>query len=78
VNGLMMDYQLTLPTILRRAEAYFPQQEIVSRLPDRSFHRYTFADFGRRARQLAIALQELGLERGDRVATLAWNHHAHH
>jgi fatty-acyl-CoA synthase len=78
VNGLMMDYQLTLPTILRRAEAYFPQQEVVSRLPDRSFHRYTYADFGRRSRQLAVALQELGLERGDRVATLAWNHHAHH
>src|SRR5262249_32704208 len=77
MNGLMMDYQLTLPTILRRAETYFPQQEIVSRLPDRSFHRYTFADFGRRSRQLAVALKELGLERGDRVATLAWNHHAH-
>jgi fatty-acyl-CoA synthase len=77
MNGLMMDYQLTLPTILRRAETYFPQQEIVSRLPDRSFHRYTYADFCRRSRQLAVALGELGLERGDRVATLAWNHHAH-
>jgi len=77
MNGLMMDFQLTLPTILRRAETYFPRQEIVSRLPDRSFHRYAYADFGRRARQLAVALQELGLGRGDRVATLAWNHHAH-
>jgi fatty-acyl-CoA synthase len=77
MNGLMMDYQLTLPTILRRAETYFPGQEIVSRLPDRSFHRYTYADFCRRSRQLAVALGELGLERGDRVATLAWNHHAH-
>ena len=74
----MMDFQLTLPAILRRAETYFPHQEIVSRLPDRSFHRYTYADFGRRSRQLAVALQELGLERGDRVATLAWNHSAHH
>lgn len=77
MDGLMMDYQLTLPAILRRAERYFPAQEIVSRLPDKSFHRYTFADFGRRARALAVALQELGLERGDRVATLAWNHYAH-
>jgi fatty-acyl-CoA synthase len=78
MNGLMMDFQLTLPAILRRAETYFPHQEIVARLPDRSFHRYTYADFGRRTRQLAVALQELGLERGDRVATLAWNHHVHH
>jgi fatty-acyl-CoA synthase len=77
MKGLMMDYQLTLPTILRRAETYFPQQEVVSRLPDKSFHRYSYGDFGRRARQLAVALQELGLERGDRVATLAWNHYAH-
>ena len=37
----MMDFQLTLPPILRRAEAYFPGNEIVTRLPDRSFHRYT-------------------------------------
>ena len=77
MNGLMMDYQLTLPTILRRAETYFPGKEIVTRLPDRSFHRYTYADFGRRSRQLAVALQELGLERGDRVATLCWNHYQH-
>jgi fatty-acyl-CoA synthase len=77
VNGLMMEYQLTLPTILRRAETYFPSKEIVTRLPDKSFHRYTYADFGRRSRQLAVALQELGLERGDRVATLCWNHYQH-
>ena len=32
----------------------------------------------RRAKQLAVALQKLGLERGDRVATLCWNHHQHH
>jgi fatty-acyl-CoA synthase len=74
----MMDYQLTLPTILRRAETYFPGKTIVTRLPDKSFHRYTYADSCRRARQLAIALQKLGLERGDRVATFGWNHYRHH
>src|SRR5579884_3800001 len=73
----MMDFQLTLPPILRRAETYFPGKEIVTRLPDKSFHRYTYADFGRRARQLAVALRQLGLERGDRVATLCWNHYQH-
>jgi fatty-acyl-CoA synthase len=78
MNGLMMDFQLTLPTILRRSEAYFGDKEIVTRMPDRSFHRYTYADSGRRARALAVALQGLGLERGDRVATLCWNHYQHH
>ena len=31
MDGLMMDYQLTLPTILRRAESYFGANEIVTR-----------------------------------------------
>ena len=77
MQGLMMDFQLTLPAILRRAETYFPQQEIVTRLPDKSFHRYTFADAADRSKRLAVALRELGLERGDRVATLCWNHYQH-
>jgi fatty-acyl-CoA synthase len=77
VDGLMMEYQLTLPTILRRVESYFGEKEVVTRLPDKSFHRYTYADMARRAKQLAVALAELGLQRGDRVATLCWNHHQH-
>ena len=77
MKGLMMDFQLTLPTILKRAETYFPHQQIVTRMPDRSFHTYSFADFGKRARQLSVALQGLGLEPGDRVATLCWNHYQH-
>ncbi len=72
-----MDFPLTLPPLLRRAESYFGDKEIVTRLLDRSFHRYTYADFGRRARRLAVGLAQLGLERGDRVATLCWNHHQH-
>ncbi|MBA3842792.1 MAG: long-chain fatty acid--CoA ligase [Actinobacteria bacterium] len=74
----MMDTQLTLPFLLRRSESYFGDKEIVTRLPDRSFHRYTYRDAARRARALAVGLQGLGLERGDRVATLCWNHYQHH
>jgi fatty-acyl-CoA synthase len=77
MDGLMMDYQLTLPTILRRVETYFGDKEVVTRRPDKSFHRYTYTDMARRAKQLAVALDELGLERGDRVATLCWNHSQH-
>ncbi len=73
----MMDYDLTIPAILRRAESLFADKSIVSRLPDRSLHRYTYADLGRRARSLAVALKDLGVDPGDRVATLAWNHHQH-
>ena len=77
MDGMMMDFQLTLPALLRRAESYFGRAEIVSRLPDKSFHRYTYTDMARRARALAVGLEALGLERGDRVATLCWNHHQH-
>jgi fatty-acyl-CoA synthase len=77
VKGLTSDYQLTLPAMLRRAEALHGPKEIVTRRPDRSFHRYTYADFVRRAKKLAVALGELGLEKSDRVATLAWNNYQH-
>ena len=56
MNGLMMDYQLTLPTILRRVEAYFGAKEVVTRLPDKSFHRYTYADMGARGANFYNAL----------------------
>ncbi|HZQ25534.1 MAG TPA: long-chain fatty acid--CoA ligase [Terriglobales bacterium] len=73
----MMNYPLTLTHILERAGKVFPEREVVSRLPDRSLLRYTYGDFYRRARSLAAALQKAGLRRGDRVATLMWNHYAH-
>jgi fatty-acyl-CoA synthase len=77
MKGLMMEYQLTLPTILRRAEALFGKKEIVSRLPDKSVHRYTYHDFAARTKKLAVSLHRLGIFQGDRVATFCWNHYQH-
>jgi fatty-acyl-CoA synthase len=73
----MMDYQLTLPTILRRAESLFGKKEIITRLPDKRLHRYTYKDFAARVKKFAVALQQLGIRPGDRVATLSWNHYQH-
>ncbi|MFH3651520.1 AMP-binding protein, partial [Acinetobacter baumannii] len=67
----------TLPHLLERARGLFGRHEIVTRLPDRSLHRYTYADFYRRSRALAAALRKAGLRKGDRVATLSWNTYAH-
>jgi acyl-CoA synthetase (AMP-forming)/AMP-acid ligase II len=78
VDGLMMDFQLTLPHLLRRAETLFGEGEIVTRLPDKSFHRTSYRATMRRARQLAAALRKAGFRRGDRIATLCWNHYQHH
>jgi fatty-acyl-CoA synthase len=77
VDGLMMDYQLNVPAILRRAEQMYGDGEIVSRLADKSWHRYTYADFVSRTKKLAVALRGLGLEDGDRVGTFMWNHYQH-
>jgi fatty-acyl-CoA synthase len=73
----MMDYPLTLTAILERAGRYFAGTEIVSRLPDRSLHRYNWGELRRRALQLAECLLSLGVKKGERVATLMWNHYAH-
>ena len=77
MRGTMMDFPLTLIPILERAGTLFSTIEVVSRRPDRSLHRYTYGDFYSRTRRLAKALQDAGLARGDRVATLMWNHSAH-
>lgn len=77
LEGLTQDYQLTLPYILRRAEQLYGYREIVTRRPDKTFHRYTFADFAARSKRLAAALTGLGLEPGDRVGTLGWNTYQH-
>src|SRR5687768_18178493 len=77
MQSTMMQFPLTLAHLLARAGKLFPRSEIVSRLPDRRLHRHSYRDFHRRAHALAGALQRLGLERGDRVATLMWNHYGH-
>src|SRR5918999_2656234 len=77
MQGLMMEYQLTLPPLLRRAETFFGDKQVVTRMPDKSFHRYSYRDMAERSKQLAVALQRAGLKRGDRVATLCWNHYQH-
>ena len=73
----MMKFPLTLRSLLERAAKLFPNVEIVSSRPDNSIHRYTYGEMCRRAGSLAAVLQAAGLKRGDRVASLMWNHYAH-
>jgi fatty-acyl-CoA synthase len=77
MDGLMMDYPLTITAMLRRTESMFGFKEIVSRRADRSVERSTYGIALGRARRLASALERLGVARGDRVATLCWNHLRH-
>jgi len=77
MHATMMDVPLSLNDVLERARTIFARGEIVSRLPDKSLRTHSYAEYGQRTRALASALLKLGLRKGDRVATLAWNHHAH-
>jgi fatty-acyl-CoA synthase len=72
----MMPTQLTSWLLFQNAESHFGTVEIVSR-EHGELHRTTFAAFARRAQQLMHALDGLGIARGERVATLAWNHYRH-
>ncbi|MED4128346.1 long-chain fatty acid--CoA ligase [Shouchella miscanthi] len=72
----MMNTPLTIPPMLERAERYFPSKQVISRTLD-NMHRLSYREIGRRTRALASVLNEFGLKRGERVGTVAWNHHRH-
>ena len=77
MNGLMMHQPLLVSSLLTHAERHHSRQEIVSRRVEGDLHRYTFSDLATRSRQLAQALEALGVQPGTRVATLAWNGYRH-
>ena len=76
MQGLMMNYPLTLTSILKRAKDLFADGEIVTREPG-GVHRYTYGEFYERVLRLMGALKAAGVKPGDRVATFAWNRYQH-
>src|SRR4029078_13104864 len=77
MRGLMMDFPLAIPVIIRRAEALFRHKTIATRRPDRSIARATYAEMLDRVRRLAVAPRSLGVRSGERRRTLAWASQAH-
>ena len=73
---MMMQTPLTMTQMINRAERFFSKKEVVSRTAS-GIQRFTYKQIAERTRRLAEALQKLGVERGDKVGTLAWNHHRH-
>ena len=77
MNGLMMNMQLNLKTVIEHGTRVNGDVEIVSVTRDNPRHRTTYRQAFERANQLASAMQTWGLEQGDRIATLAWNDYRH-
>lgn len=77
MKGQMMNVPLTITEIMRHADRVNGDTEVVSVTYDNPRHRYTLSQAFTRTRQLANALQKLGLKKGDRIATLAWNDYRH-
>ena len=75
--GRMMSQPLLISSLIKHADRYYGDTEVVSRRVEGDIHRYTYSECHRRARQLANALNKLGVSMGDRVATLAWNGYRH-
>ena len=75
--GLMMETPLLTSSLIAYAADYHGDAEIVSRTVEGPIQRTTYAQTHGRARRLAKALLGLGIRRGDRVATMAWNGYRH-
>jgi acyl-CoA synthetase (AMP-forming)/AMP-acid ligase II len=75
--GLMQRTPLLLSSVLEHAASTYGGQEIVSRTVAGDIHRTTYRTLAGRARQLARALDRLGVSQDEPVATLAWNGYRH-
>jgi fatty-acyl-CoA synthase len=77
MKGLIMDYPLTLTQFFERSRRIFHRKTMATRVPGSGLQRYTYADYADRVCRLSAALARLGIKKGDRVGTFAWNSHRH-
>lgn len=75
--GLMQNTPLLISSQIEFASLNHGAEEIVSRSVEGPIHRYTYKACASRSRQLAKALTKLGVQRDDRIGTLAWNGYRH-
>lgn len=73
----MQDWSMRLTHFVDHAAREHSTREIMTRWADGRIDRTNWAGVARDARALASALVELGMQPGDRIATLAMNHHRH-
>ena len=77
LDNLMMSYPLTLSHFIERTRRIFAKKTLATRVPGVGLERMDYARWAERTQRLAGALKALGVRKGDRVGTFAWNSHRH-
>lgn len=77
IDGDMQEYALTLDKFLDHAARWSPDGQVVTAVGEGRVERIGYAALRDRSRRASAALAGLGIGKGDRVATLAWNSQAH-
>ena len=77
ITSTMQDFPLTITSILEHGSQVYGASECVTYNGDGTSRRVTYAEIGANARRFAAALADIGVQPGERVATLCWNHQEH-
>jgi fatty-acyl-CoA synthase len=71
------DHALTVQGLLHRCETMNSTSECISAMADEPLRRASFGTLAANGHLVAHALRHIGVEPGDRVATLMWNRQEH-
>ena len=77
IDGEMQAFALTLDKFLDHAAKWQPDGQVVTAREGGRIDRVGYADLRDRSLRVSSVLAGLGVRKGDRVATLAWNSARH-
>jgi len=77
IENLMMESPLVLTHFFERSRKLFAKKPLGTRVPGRGLVKSSYGEFAERTARLAGALKRLGVAKGDRVGTFAWNSTRH-
>ena len=77
MDSTMMDFPLTVTSILRYGATAFSDKEVVTCAGDEPARRRTYEAVGERVARLANGLRSLGVDGDQRVGTFMWNNAEH-
>lgn len=77
MNGTMMHQPLTISSLIRHAGRYHGKTSVISVETTGGIVETNWAGIESNARKLAAALETLGVQQGERCATIAWNNRRH-